>query len=343
MIYFRTDANDQIGIGHMMRCFSIAKALRRMGEEPTFFVADRISAKMVAEAGYGYVCLFSDYDHLNQEADKILQRMRERCVEKLVVDSYFVTQEYLTKIRAISKLAYIDDINKFIYPCDLLIDYNIYSGDLHYEERYRSAGLNTKFALGLSYMPLREDYMNIVREDHDGFRILMTTGATDRFDVLGHLLHAMQAHLNTGAAVEVYAVIGRYNHNREQLLQEFRADPRIHLLDPQPDLVKLISNCDMAVTAGGTTVYELCAGGLPSVMLTIADNQKRAAQEFERRGLIPYAGDVRTDMEGVCRRVLQQIDRNMADPQMLAVQSRKLRKVIDGRGAQRIAQALIDM
>ena len=63
MIYIRADANDKIGIGHMMRCFSIAQALRKRGTEATFFVADRSSAKMAAEAGFGYVCLNSDYDH----------------------------------------------------------------------------------------------------------------------------------------------------------------------------------------------------------------------------------------------------------------------------------------
>ena len=60
--YIRVDANDNIGIGHMMRCLSIAKAMRRRGVELTFFVADKKSAAMVAEAGFGYVCLNSDYD-----------------------------------------------------------------------------------------------------------------------------------------------------------------------------------------------------------------------------------------------------------------------------------------
>ncbi len=99
MIYIRADANDKIGIGHMMRCFSIAQALRKRGTEATFFVADRSSAKMAAEAGFGYVCLNSDYDHLDLEADRLLQHMRERSVDHLLVDSYFVTESYMNRIR----------------------------------------------------------------------------------------------------------------------------------------------------------------------------------------------------------------------------------------------------
>ena len=113
--YIRVDANDNIGIGHMMRCLSIAKAMRRRGVELTFFVADKKSAAMVAEAGFGYVCLNSDYDLLDVESDKLLQIMRERCADRLLIDSYYVTETYLQKIREVAHVAYIDDINKFIY------------------------------------------------------------------------------------------------------------------------------------------------------------------------------------------------------------------------------------
>lgn len=342
MIYIRADANDKIGIGHMMRCFSIAAALRRRGTEATFFVADRSSAKMAAEAGFGYVCLNTDYDRMDLEADRLLQHMQERNVDHLLVDSYFVTEEYMNRIRELARLAYIDDVNRFIYPCDLLINYNIYSENLQYEERYRAAGLHTEFALGLSYMPLREAYVGLARTPHEGLRILVTTGATDSLNVLGHFLDAF---VSSGSAdkAEVYAICGRYNHNRDSLLAEYGSCERIHLLEPQPDLTQLISTCDIAVTAGGTTVYELCAGGIPSVMLTIADNQMMAAREFSRRGIIPYAGDVRTDMDGTIANVLKEIAAYAASPERMQAQSEKMRTVVDGRGADRIAMRLLAM
>lgn len=342
MIYIRADANDKIGIGHMMRCFSIAQALRKRGTEATFFVADRSSAKMAAEAGFGYVCLNSDYDHLDLEADRLLQHMRERSVDHLLVDSYFVTESYMNRIREPACLAYIDDVNRFVYPCDLLINYNIYAKNLRYGERYRAAGLSTDFALGLSYMPLRPAYVNLVRKPHDGIRILVTTGATDSLDVLGNFLSAfLEKGLNSRA--EVYAIVGRYNHNREALRKRFGQIRAIHLLDPQPDLAELIASCDIAVTAGGTTVYELCAGGIPSVMLTIADNQRMAAEEFDKKGLIPYAGDVRCDMAGTMERVMGEILRYLEDPKQRAAASDRLRTVVDGGGADRIAERLLSM
>ncbi len=339
--YFRVDANDRIGIGHMMRCFSIAKALRQKGCEATFFVADRTSARLAAEHGYGYVCLNSDYDHLDVEADMLIEIMRERGVDNLLVDSYFVTESYLKKIRTVANVVYMDDINKFIYPCDLLIDYNIYAEELDYERRYREAGLSTKFALGLSYMPLREEYLQIRRHPHEGLRMFITTGATDSYDVLGHLLEAMTAqHLEQDIAIT--GVIGQYNHNRDSLLQRFGGNSRIHLIDPQSTLSELIAQSDFAVTAGGTTVYELCAGGLPSVMVTLADNQMRAAREFDRRGIIPYAGDVRTNQEQTIESVIRHIRRLSEDAGLREQTSAKMRTVVDGRGAERIAQLLLD-
>lgn len=324
----------------MMRCLAIAAAMRKMHCEATFFVADMISARMVAEAGFGYYCLHSDYDHLDVEADKLLQIMRDKCADNLLVDSYFVTENYLRKIRQIANVAYIDDIDKFIYPCDLLINYNIYADSLQYPERYRAAGLKTQFALGLAYMPLRDEYNSIARKEHEGKRVLVTTGATDSQNVLAHFLREMRM---TGLLekMEPYAVIGRYNHNREDLLREFGNDPRIHLIEPQKNLVSLITQCDYAVTAGGTTVYELCAGGVPSVMLTIADNQKKAALEFSRQGIIPYAGDVREDICQVMVNVTKYLKQYSEDEMLARTTSENMRHVVDGQGAARVAARLL--
>ena len=341
MYYIRVDANDNIGIGHMMRCLSIARAMRRRKVELTFFVADKASAAMVAEAGFGYVCLNSDYDYLDVESDKLLQKMRERRAENLLVDSYYVTESYLRKIREVANVTYIDDINRFIYPCDLLINYNIYADQLSYEERYRKAGLETEFALGPSYMPLRDEYLHIQPKAHEGFRVLVTTGATDSMDILGHLLgKALEQKLNE--SVEFVCIVGRYNHNRQALRDAFGSIPNITLLDPQETLADLIAECDMAVTAGGTTVYEMCAGGLPSVMLTLADNQMRAARTFAERNIIPYAGDVRTDMDGTILRILDRIRECRDDCGLLEGMRAGMRRVVDGKGAERLAELLID-
>lgn len=337
--YIRVDANDNIGIGHMMRCLSIAKAMRERGVELTFFVADKKSAAMVAEAGFGYVCLNSDYDLLDVESDKLLQIMRERCADRLLIDSYYVTETYLQKIREVAHVAYIDDINKFIYPCDLLINYNIYAGELDYEKRYREAGLSTRFALGLSYMPLREEYRSIKPVPHERLRVLVTTGATDDRNILGHLIEKVTA-LHMNRDMDFLLIIGRYNHNREALLSRFGNTPGIHLIDPQNTLADLISECDMAVTAGGTTVYELCAGGLPAVMLTLADNQMRAAKAFEERGIIPYAGDVREDMDGVIDRITKKLQ-GYRDAELRSEVSARMKEVVDGCGADRLADILI--
>lgn len=347
--YFRVDANDNIGIGHMMRCLSIAKAMRRLGQEATFFVADRNSAAIAAQNGFGYYCLNTDYDHLDVEADRFIQIIRDRDAANLLVDSYYVTENYLNKIREVTNLTYIDDINRFIYPCSLLINYNIYAESLDYERRYRAAGLDTEFALGLSYMPLRDEYRNLQQKPHEGIRILITTGATDKFNVLGHILDRL---IGTGIipeesspenrpAVTVTAIVGQYNHHREKLFEKFGSNPHIHLLDPQPTLADLIAESDIAVTAGGTTVYELCAGGLASVMLTIADNQMRAAKEFSAREIIPYAGDVRYDIDGVTERAVEQIRQYMDQPELRSAVGQKMRTVVDGRGADRLAELLV--
>ena len=110
-----------------------------------------------------------------------------------------------------------------------------------------------------------------------------------------------------------------------------------------PDnMAGIMKKCDLAVSAGGTTLYELCAIGVPTVVYTMADNQVQFVKEFDEAGAAKYAGDVRDD-----RRFIQKIvtwgTAAVDNPGFRKRMSEKARSIIDGKGAEKIANAIVEM
>ena len=102
-----------------------------------------------------------------------------------------------------------------------------------------------------------------------------------------------------------------------------------------------MKECDIAITAGGSTIYELCACGIPSIMYTIADNQWGIAYAFSGNGIIPWVGDVRGELD-VCLDKIQYEIRRLDDPDRWEQRSRSMQSLVDGNGAMRIAQEIVE-
>ena len=102
----------------------------------------------------------------------------------------------------------------------------------------------------------------------------------------------------------------------------------------------LMENCDIAISAAGSTLYELCATGLPTITYTLADNQLVAAEQFDKRGIMLSAGDCRGD-DGFIDRVKMYIEKLNDSIELRRELSGKMQQLVDGNGAARIIEALL--
>lgn len=174
--YIRADANSQIATGHVMRCMSIAEALERRRNYRCIFIMADHEGEALLKGKYSVICLNSQWNRLDDETEKMEALIRDRGIERLLIDSYFVTEDYLKRINSLTKTFYIDDLDRFLYPVDTVINYSIYADSFDYEKRYRQAGMNTRFLLGCEYAPLRSEFREVsclVREQVNN--ILITT------------------------------------------------------------------------------------------------------------------------------------------------------------------------
>ncbi len=334
MIFIRTDANEIIGTGHVMRCLSIASKIKELNEEVCFVIADDKSKKIIEEQGYRIICLDSIWNDLNQEIDDLCKLIEDASVTKILVDSYFVTEKYLRQLKEKTSVFYIDDINSMSYPVDVLINYNIYGQNLDY------SGINGRTLLGVAYAPLRKEFIGVEKRRFDGInKVLITSGGTDNYDIVGRILSKLLS-LDNLRSKEFYCILGRFNVNVESLQDRFNIHSNVHLLQNVSNMDYYMKKCDIAITAGGSTSYELCACGIPSILYTIADNQLGIAKAFSEKDIISWAGDMREDMDACLDNIVHEINR-LNDINRWELQSRRMQDLVDGNGANRIAQEII--
>ena len=122
----------------------------------------------------------------------------------------------------------------------------------------------------------------------------------------------------------------------ERLVQDM---PNVVIHKNVRNMQELICSCDVAVSAAGSTMYELCACSMPIITYILADNQIAGAKKFADMGLALFAGDARTD-KNFCETLLSRLDELARDYELRAAMAKKAYSVVDGKGAGRVIEAI---
>lgn len=349
MLYIRADMNDTIATGHIMRCLSIAEAARELGEQTVFLLADGQAVPLLEQKGYGSIVLHSPWNHMEAELPALQKAIEERGIQKLLVDSYQVTPMYLEKVSQMAKVIYIDDVDRFHYPVNGLIYYAVDWELHHYAERYQEGskchgkgnrmGRPPRLLLGTEYAPLRKAFQDCGKKEikPKAENLLLLSGGTDPYGILGKILER----INRKPYKRVEVICGMYDPQYGHLREQYQKDANVHFYKAVSDMEAHMEGADLAVAAGGTTLYELCAMGVPTISYSMADNQVRNVQRFQEIQVIDYAGDVRdTDVAGNVSGFLSRYYENAA---LRQERSQRMQRLVDGRGAIRIAEGIMEL
>jgi len=341
MLYIRTDANRKIATGHMMRCISIAKIAREKGIESVFILSNKGAEEVIKEHGFLSISLDTQWDYLDMEIDIMCQLVVKMKIEKLLIDSYYVTDKYLNELMKYTRVTYIDDKNEIMTPVDCLINYNIYGEQCGYGNK--TEWEKVKLLLGCKYVPLRKEFINVPFEVKELVtNILVTTGGNDSLNISSMLIEYLET-IESFKGVHFHIVSGKFNANYYNLRQQANQYSNVTIHENVKEMSKLITTCDVAISASGTTLYELCACGIPSISFVVADNQIKSAQEFWKKSIIFYAGDMRKDAIACFEKIKNFLELYMENVDLRYEKKIAMRTLVDGRGAERIIQALSDM
>lgn len=339
LVYIRTDGNEQIASGHLMRCVTIAAAIVKQGGNVCFLVSDEesraeLTMRLQAAAlqNVQLLVLHTQYNDLEKETQKLLALFDRQPAAVMLLDSYFVTETYFTELQKKIRIVYLDDLQLFDYPADIIINYDAKVDETY----YKRAG---KRYTGVAYAPLRPQFADAAYEVRSrAEHLLLTTGGSDPDNFCGTFVTYL-AQQPEGKKWNVHVVVGSMFSRKEELRALQKQLPNVFLHENVTEMAELMQKCDVAVSAGGTTLFELCAVGVPTWTISISKQQLPCNRAFEKAGLLPYAGDIHA--EGVVEELyakVMDLGNNLSERKQRSIHQRQ---AIDGQGAQRIAKILL--
>lgn len=345
MFLIRVDGNAKIGAGHLMRCMTIAEELAvQEGRETICFVcADLESAALVRENGFRAHVLKTDYRDMESELPEFSRfvaglRVSTAVVDDVIlVDSYFATDRYLSTLCGLGTVVLMDDMGGRPWPVNCVVNYNAPADSVHYVRLYE--GRDVSLLIGSDYVPIRQQFQNIEYRVAEQVReILITTGGGDSENIAGNILERIW---DTG--LEFHLVTGRYNPHLAELKKLAEHRRGIAVYHDIKDMAGLMRRCDIAVTAGGSTIYELSAVGVPTVCFSCAANQELLVNYVGAVGAGAAAGAWHKDCCGTLERIAALFRDLREDREKREAFSICARSMIDGLGARRLAAALMEI
>ena len=344
MIGIRADANEIIASGHIMRCIAIAEQIENSAEQVIFITSDHFSDTLLDEKGYKHTCLDSDWQNKISELESVALCLKEYNITTLLVDSYEVTRQYLQALHNLVKVVYIDDMHMFVYPVDMVINYTIETDESQYDTYNDNS---VQFLLGPKYIPLRKEFENNSNQIKSDFKnVIITTGGSDNY----HLIHSMVNRvikINSWNDICFHIIIGGFFCDEDILELESISSKHVNIVlhKDVKNMAKIMLSCDLAVSAGGTTLAELCACGLPTICFAIAKNQLEGVSAYGKSGVMVSVGDIRHDLQSGVDEIIRQIELLKNSKETRQLYAEKAKALVDGSGAKRIAEriCILDM
>jgi UDP-2,4-diacetamido-2,4,6-trideoxy-beta-L-altropyranose hydrolase len=313
MIVFRVDASTEIGIGHVMRCLTLAEALRLEGEDCRFVcrehkgnLFEKIQQKgftlhklasprqkpLVPESLGPTDPSYSSWLGVEQATDagETIDALGGNFPDWVVVDHYALDAQWENILRpTCGKILVIDDLANRAHNCDVLLDQNIASKQVDYLELVPS---DCEIMAGPEYSLLRPEFLakrtySLSRRNTSELKhVLINLGGVDKNNITERVLDAL-VNCWLPQATRITIVMGGkapwlLQVQKKAALLPWKSEVKVNV----EDMASLMADSDLAIGAAGSTSWERCCLGLPSIIVVIAPNQEQIAKGLEEVGAV---------------------------------------------------------
>lgn len=333
-IFIRADGGKSIGMGHVMRMLVLASEFRKRNQVVFLCRNDKSNKydagiQKVKEDGFE-VLEISDNDII----ENIIKIQKQYNADILITDSYEVNEEYFNNLKPYFKLTgYVDDVNKCYMNVDFIINQNINAKKLDYSKTTKEC---TSLFLGLQYCMIREEFKIACKdkaEKESVEDILLTVGGMDDSNNTMKILRNLKT-----LKERIHVVLGNaFNKSVINEVYKFSEEYKNIFLYENANMSELMKKCDIAVSASGSTIYELCAMNVPSIGIIIADNQRDVAKLMKEEKIILDAIDIQ-ELES--NRILELVKLLINNSILRAEIKNNSTGVVNLYGAEKLAESI---
>lgn len=363
-VLLRTDASLLIGLGHVMRCLTLAEALRAGGAECHFICRELPghAAALIRQHGFSLSLLPAPASEWapaaaasslpphaawlgvdwGEDAAQTQVAAGAAPADWLVVDHYALDARWELAVQTLARhLLVIDDLADRCHVADLLLDQNLGRAAAAYTDRVAP---HCRLLLGPTYALLRPQFAHereasILRRDQaptvrSG---LIALGGIDPGNVTGKVLHTL-AGMALAADTVITVVLGAQAPWLAQLRQQAETMPwPVRVLSGVENMAEVLMTADWAIGAAGGSAWERCCLGVPSLLVLLAENQRPGMQALIAAGAAQGLGapaQLATTLPA-CWEAQQ-----VGGWQQLSAVARQL---CDGRGTERVVEQMMEM
>ncbi|WP_397600375.1 UDP-2,4-diacetamido-2,4,6-trideoxy-beta-L-altropyranose hydrolase [Silvanigrella sp.] len=295
-IAFRVDGSYKIGSGHFMRSIVLAQELRKKIDPEIIFISykhidnfnhipEKFGFKSISFAING------DWSQ-DKDAEYLLEGFKGEFFDYIIIDNYDLDNIWELKIKKIcKKILVIDDLANRKHSCDYLLDQNYVDNFL---TRYNGLiNPNCDIFLGTKYVLLRDEFLEIKNKskirNHGLKSLLISFGGSDPKNLTIKILNIIKNINYTFESIDV--VIGSKFHELKILNNLCDSIPNSKIHIDTNHISKLMLEADLCIGAGGTTSWERCFLKLPSLIISVADNQIEISKSLHQIGAAYYFGN----------------------------------------------------
>ena len=300
-IVFRVDSSVVIGSGHVMRCLTLAQALKENGVNVEFICRKhegnlickiRSSGFVVHELEmYKEIKVDTRLAHSpwlgatqQQDANDCIDIFKTRKIDWLIVDHYALDDQWQKRLNPyFEKLMVIDDLADRKHQCDVLLDQNF---GRSYQDYKDLVPTSTKLIMGSEYALLRPEFEKYrwyslnSRKDEKFKKLLVNMGGSDPDNITGKVIDRLQV-AKLPKDVEITIVMGKTAPHLTRVITSvdklpYKSEVKVDV----NNMAELMANADIAIGASGATTWERCCLGLPTIQLITAYNQEFIAQKL---------------------------------------------------------------
>lgn len=334
-ICFRCDFGPRYGLGHLMRCIALAEEFQKQMNIQIICLTNKFDEKffsLLQTSGMEIITFAQKTVGLEFDLTRYVPHSSNMIT---LFDHYDVTFEQMKVYKEKHQnLVAIDDLADRRFKVDIIINQNINSARLNYQ---RDSA--TKLLLGSQYALLRKSILEMPKRRKKG-RIFMTFGGGDVFQRIKKFLYFFhEIDKKSKESLQIDFALDIKQLTLIHPLLDGLNKIKFNYITNSYDLSTVMAEADFAITAAGSTIFELTYLGIPQIAFMIEQNQAVTGEEINNKGFGVCLGDIQ---DAVMSDFVACFFELLKNDTMKAEMSHRGQRFIDGQGAKRVVSELMN-